>query len=358
MFSALVAPYMSKAAADAEAMHVHPWEWGAIAVIVIALITLDLLGHVRKAHEPTIREAARWTAFYVSLAIVFGVVMVFRHSPEFASEFFAGYITEYSLSIDNIFVFVIVIASFKVPRLYQQKVLMYGIMTALILRLIFILVGATLIERFSWVFFLFGAFLLYTAIAQLKTGAEEEEEEYKPNAIVRAASRMFNVTDGFVGDRLVTRRSGKTFITPLLLCIVAIGTVDLMFALDSIPAIFGLTKEPFIVFSANAFALLGLRQLFFLVDGLLDRLVFLNYGLAAILGFISIKLILHAFHTSTPYLHNIPEPNIAVSLGFIVVTILLTVIFSLMKAKSIAALEAAEAQLEEVAAPEESEGDK
>ena len=325
-------------AKDAAAMHVAPWEWIALAVVVVGLITFDLLGHVRKAHEPTMKEAARWTAFYVSLAILFGALMYFRHSPQFAAEYFAGYITEYSLSLDNIFVFIIIIAAFKVPRIYQQKVLMYGILIALILRLIFILVGAALIENFVWVFFIFGAWMLYTAIKQVLDGLEEskhrneekdESEEYEPNFLTRVTSKFFHVTDGFVGDKLVVRRSGKTWLTPLMLCIVSIGSVDLMFALDSIPAIFGLTKEPFIVFAANAFALLGLRQLFFLVDGLLERLVYLHYGLAIILAFIGFKLLLHAFH-GYDILTGIPEPNIIVSVSVILGTILVTVIASMM----------------------------
>lgn len=322
------------APSTAEQMVVHTWEWFALGAVVIVLILVDLFGHVRKAHEPTIKEAAIWSSFYVAIALLFGAVMFWRHGSTFAGEYFGGYAVEKALSVDNIFVFIIVIASFKVPRLYQQKVLLYGIVMALVMRLIFILLGDALIQRFVWVFFIFGLFLLYTAIAQVREGVEDpqekekEIEEYKPNAIVRWTEKRFRVTEGFVGQRLVVRREGKTWLTPLFLCIVSIGTVDLVFALDSIPAIFGLTREPFIVFSANAFALLGLRQLFFLVDGLLEKLIYLHYGLAVILGFISFKLIIHAFH-GYDLLLAIPEPPISVSLGVILGVITVTVIASL-----------------------------
>ena len=322
------------AASTADQMVVQTWEWFALGGVIIILILVDLFGHVRKAHEPTIKEAAIWSAFYVAIALIFGGVMFFQHGGTFAGEYFGGYAVEKALSVDNIFVFIIVIASFKVPRLYQQKVLLYGIVMALVMRLIFILLGDALIQRFVWVFFIFGAFLLYTAIAQVRQGVDDPEdkanevEDYKPNALVRWTEKRFNVTEGFVGQNLIVRREGKTWLTPLFLCIVAIGTVDLVFALDSIPAIFGLTREPFIVFSANAFALLGLRQLFFLVDGLLEKLIYLHYGLAVILGFISFKLIIHAFH-GYDMLLGIPEPGIAVSLTVIVVVIFITVVASL-----------------------------
>ncbi|WFN91142.1 TerC/Alx family metal homeostasis membrane protein [Arcanobacterium wilhelmae] len=326
-------------------MHVDMWEWIVLGAVVIALILFDLLGHVRKAHEPTVGEAARWTALYVSLAVVFGVMTIVRHGGQFGAEFFAGYLTEYSLSLDNIFVFIIIIAAFRVPRLYQQKVLMYGIVIALVLRFVFILLGAAIIERFVWAFFFFGAWMLWTAFNQIKDGIEEgrerlagelEEEEFTPPLMSRMMSKWFNVTEGFVGAKLVTRRHGKTWITPLLLCIVSIGTIDLLFALDSIPAIYGLTAEPFIVFAANAFALLGLRQLFFLVDGLLERLIYLHYGLAVILGYIGYKLIVHAAH-GYEMASFLPEPGIIFSVAFIIVTILVTVIASIIGARRLEA---------------------
>lgn len=328
---------------SADAMVVHTWEWFALVGIIIVLIAWDLLGHVRKPHEPTLKEAAIWSAFYIAIALLFGVLMYFRHSPQFATEYFAGYLTEKSLSLDNIFVFIIIIAAFRVPRIYQQKVVMWGIIIALVLRFAFIMVAAAVIEQFAWVFFLFGAWMLYTAIDQIRDGIEQEKrrrdphavdpsEEYQPNSLTKAASKVFNVTDGYVGQRLVVRHSGKTWITPLMLCVIAIGSIDIMFALDSIPAIYGLTREPFIVFAANAFSLLGLRQLYFLVDGLLDKLIYLHFGLAFILGFISVKLLVHAFH-GYDLLTFIPEPTPVQSTLVIVVAITVTVIASLWGAK-------------------------
>ena len=330
------------AAPDSPDMHVYGWEWAALAVIVVGLITVDLVGHVRKPHEPTMKEATKWLLFYIALAIMFGVYTVFRHSPEFGLEFFSTYFTEYSLSIDNIFIFIIIIASFRIPRAYQQKVLLYGIIIALVLRLVFILLGAALLEKFSWLFFLFAAFLLWTAYSQIKEGTSSEKtgdpDEYEPNAVTRFTQRVFRVTDGFVGDKLLLRRESKTYITPFLLCIISIGSADLMFALDSIPASFGLTSQPFIIFAANAFALMGLRQLFFLVDGLLDKLIYLHFGLAAILGFIGIKLLLEAFH-GQDLLHQIPGIPPLVSLAVIVVIMVATVILSLIGAKRAAVKE-------------------
>ncbi|MFC5370140.1 TerC/Alx family metal homeostasis membrane protein [Arcanobacterium bovis] len=326
-------------------MTVYLWEWFVLGAVVLALILFDLFGHVRKAHEPTIKEAAIWSCIYISLAVAFGISLLVRHGSRFATEYFAGYITEYSLSLDNIFVFIIIIAAFKVPRIYQQKVLMYGIVIALALRFVFILLGAALVERYIWVFFIFGAWMLYTAIKQIIDGVQEIRErdsnhelseEYEPNFTTRLISKYVPTTDGYVGDRLITRHAGKTMITPLLLCIVSIGSVDLMFALDSIPAIYGLTKEPFIVFAANSFALLGLRQMFFLIDGLLEKLIYLHFGLAAILGFIALKLVLHASH-GYGYLEAIPEPSIIFSVAFIIVAILITVIVSVLGAKRIEA---------------------
>lgn len=313
-------------------MAVHPWEWIVLTAVAVGLILFDLFGHVRKAHEPTLKEAGIWSLLYIGLACVFGGILFLRHGSVFAGEYFAGYLTEKALSLDNIFVFIIIIASFRVPRRYQQKVLLYGIVMALIMRLIFILVGATIIEHFVWVFFIFGAFLLYTAIKQVLEGVQEpgalQSEEYEPNGIVRYAVKHFNVTDGYVGQKLLVRREAKTWMTPLLLCIIAIGSIDLMFALDSIPAVYGLTKEPFIVFSANVFALLGLRQLFFLIDGLLDKLLYLHYGLAFILGFIAVKLVLHASH-GYGVLTAIPEPDITASLLVIIGTMIVTVLASM-----------------------------
>ena len=324
-------------------MDVHALGWLALAAIILTMIAVDIVGHVKTPHEPTMREAAWWSVGYVAVAVVFGVIVTGVWGGEYGEEYFAGYITEKSLSIDNLFVFVIMISSFRVPRKYQQEVLLAGIVIALVLRLLFILAGAALIENFSWVFYLFGAWLLWTAIAQAREGVEKPEEHddgYTPSRFVTLVSRMIPMTDGFVGGKLVHRHAGRTMITPLLLCVIAIGTADVMFAVDSIPAIYSLTAEPYLVFAANAFSLLGLRQLYFLIDGLLDRLVYLHYGLAAILGFIGLKLINHALHTNeVPFINGgrhwdvIAEPSISASLGFIVVTILITVIASVLASR-------------------------
>ena len=290
------------------------------------------------------REAAVWSVAYIGMALVFGGIVWFVWGGGFAQEYLAGYITEKALSIDNLFVFVIMMSSFKVPRKYQQEVLLAGIVIALILRLIFILAGAALIENFSWVFYFFGAWLLWTAFSQAREGVEEpddEDEEYKPSGFVKLIARVIPMTDGFVGGKVIHRHAGRTMITPMMLCIIAIGTADVMFAVDSIPAIYSLTSEPFLVFSANAFSLLGLRQLYFLIDGLLDRLVYLHYGLAVILGFIGFKLIVHALHTNeVPFInggqewHAIPEASIGVSLSVIITTVLVTVIASVLKSRA------------------------
>ena len=325
-------------------MEVHALAWLVLAAIILAMITIDIVGHVRTPHEPTMREAARWSVGYIAVAVVFGVIVTAVWGREYGEEYFAGYITEKSLSIDNLFVFVIMISSFRVPRKYQQEVLLAGIVVALVLRLVFILAGAALIENFSWVFYLFGTWLLWTAVAQAREGVEEPEEHdadgYRPSGFVKLVSRIVPMTDGFVGGRLLHRHAGRTMITPLLLCIIAIGTADVMFAVDSIPAIYSLTAEPYLVFAANAFSLLGLRQLYFLIDGLLDRLVYLHYGLAAILGFIGLKLINHALHTNeVPFINGgrpwdvVAEPSTGVSLGLIVVVILITIIASVLASR-------------------------
>ena len=317
-------------------MDVHILGWIGLAAIILTLIVIDIVGHVRTPHEPTTKEAAVWSVAYIGMALVFG--------GGFAQEYLAGYITEKALSIDNLFVFVIMMSSFKVPRKYQQEVLLAGIVIALILRLIFILAGAALIENFSWVFYFFGAWLLWTAFSQAREGVQEpddDDEEYRPSGFVKFVARVIPMTDGFVGGKVIHRHAGRTMITPMMLCIIAIGTADVMFAVDSIPAIYSLTSEPFLVFSANAFSLLGLRQLYFLIDGLLDRLVYLHYGLAVILGFIGFKLIVHALHTNeVPFInggqewHAIPEASIGVSLSVIISTVLVTVIASVLKSRA------------------------
>ena len=323
-------------------MHVPLWVWGTTIAAILVLLVFDFFAHVRTPHEPSLKEAGGWSIFYVAIALIFGAGLWAVWGHDHGIEYFAGYVTEKSLSVDNLFVFVIIMSSFNVPRAYQQKVLLVGVVIALILRTVFIAAGAAAIENFSWVFYIFGAFLLYTAYT-LARSKDEESEEYEPNFLVRAAEKYLPATDEYNGNKLTTKIDGKRMITPMLLVMIAIGATDVMFALDSIPAIYGLTKEPFIVFTANAFALLGLIQLYFLLGGLLDRLVYLSTGLALILGFIGIKLIIHALHTNElPFInggepiHALPEIPIWLSLGVIVAILVITTVASLMKSKNTA----------------------
>ncbi|MDR0431753.1 MAG: TerC/Alx family metal homeostasis membrane protein [Bifidobacteriaceae bacterium] len=322
-------------------MDVPLWLWGASVAGVIGLITLDMILHVRSPHVPTVGETARWLGFYVSLALVFGVAMGFIWSWGHAGEYFAGYITEESLSFDNMFVFLLIISRFAVPREEQSKVLLIGISIALAFRALLILAGAAAIAAFSWVFFIFGAFLLYTAATLLKGKKEPGEGEESPEPrLVRLVRRMVPTVSEYHGDRLTVVIDGRRHVTPMLLVMVAIGSVDVLFALDSIPAIFGLTTQAYIVFMANAFALMGLRQLYFLLDGMLRRLVYLHVGLAVILGFIGVKLILEALHTNElPFIAGgkpvewAPEIPIPVSLGIILGTLAIVSIASLIKTR-------------------------
>jgi tellurite resistance protein TerC len=312
------------------------WVWALTVAAIVAMLALDFVGHVRRPHAPTLRESALWSAVYVGIAVVFGLLILWFYGAEFGGEYFAGYITEKSLSVDNLFVFVLIMAAFGVPRELQQKVLLFGISLALILRTVFIAVGAAAIENVSWVFYLFGALLLYTAWAQTRGGGREED--YQENAVLRFARRHLRTTEDYHSDRMAVRIDGKRYLTPLAIALLAIGTADIIFAVDSIPAIFGLTQETFLVFAANAFSLLGLRQLFFLVDGLLDRLVYLSYGLAVILAFIGAKLVIHALHTNeVPFINGghhvtaIPEVPTWLSLTVILVTLVATTVASLAK---------------------------
>ncbi|MEV7549999.1 TerC family protein [Amycolatopsis sp. NPDC089917] len=311
-------------------MSVPLWLWIATVGGLLALIALDLVIVDRKPHEVTTGEAARWVVFYVAVAIAFGIgVWVFGgHDP--GVEFFTGYITEYSLSVDNLFIFMIIMTSFKVPAIHQHRVLLIGILLALAMRSVFIAVGAALIAQFVWVFFLFGAVLIWTAISMIRN--KDEEEEYEENALTRWVRKLFPVTNEWHGHKSFVKKDGKRWITPMFLVIVAIGSADLLFAVDSIPAIFGITQEAFLVFTANAFALMGLRQLYFLLGGLVTKLVYLSYGLAVILAFIGAKLFLHALHEY----HVVPDwldINNWVSLGVIVVVLTVTTLASLAKAK-------------------------
>src|SRR3954454_8897215 len=317
-------------------MDVPFWVWALTVGLILAMLVFDLVGHVRTPHAPTLREAALWSAAYVGIAVVFGLLVLWFAGPEYGGEDFAGYVTEESLPVDNLFVFLVVMGSFAVPRELQQKVLLYGITFALVLRTVFILVGAAAIEQFSWIFYVFGAFLVWTAIAQAR-GGSHQEHEFRENGVLRLTRRVLPTTAEYHSDQLTTRLGGKRYITPLAVALIAIGSADVLFAVDSIPAIFGLTQETFLVFAANAFSLLGLRQLFFLLDGLLDRLVFLSYGLAVILGFIGFKLLVHALHTNElPFLNGgehvtaIPEIPTWLSLTVIVVTLVVTTVASLL----------------------------
>jgi tellurite resistance protein TerC len=310
--------------------------WALTIALVVGMLIFDFVGHVRTPHAPTLRESAIWSAVYVGIAVVFGLLVLWVSGARYAGEYFAGYVTEKSLSVDNLFVFVLIMASFAVPRQVQQKVLLFGIAFALALRTVFILVGAAAIENVSWVFYLFGAILIYTAWVQARSGGHSDDEEYRENAVLRLARRVLRTTDEYSSDRMTVRVDGRRHLTPLAVALLAIGTADVLFAVDSIPAIFGLTQETYLVFAANAFSLLGLRQLYFLIDGLLDRLIYLAYGLAAILGFIGVKLVVHALHTNQVPLLNggehvtaIPEISTPVSLAVIVGTLALTTVASL-----------------------------
>jgi tellurite resistance protein TerC len=306
--------------------------WLTIAAIA-GLLLFDFVAHVRKAHAPSLREAGLWSALYVGIAILFGVgVFVFGGST-MGTEYFAGYVTEKALSVDNLFVFLIIMSSFKVPRADQQKVLLFGIVFSLIARGGFILLGAALINLFAWVFYLFGVILLVTAGNLLKP--EGEDSHSADNVVIRIARKLFHTTDTYDGDRLFTVVDGRRAMTPMLLVMVAIGGTDILFALDSIPAIFGLTQNVYLVFTATAFSLLGLRQLYFLIDGLLNRLVYLAYGLAVILGFIGVKLILHALHeNNVPFINNgqpvqVVEISTGLSLSVIIGVLFVTVVASM-----------------------------
>ena len=321
-------------------MDVPFWVWAVTIGLIVAMLAFDFLGHVRTPHAPTLRESAIWSAVYVAIAVVFGGLIFWFYGARYGGEYFAGYITEKSLSVDNLFVFVLIMASFGVPRHLQQKVLLFGIAFALVLRTVFIAVGAAAIENFSWVFYLFGAILIYTAWVQARSGGHGGEEDYEENAVLRFTRKVLPTTEEYHSDRMTVRIRGKRYVTPLAIALIAIGTADVIFAVDSIPAIFGLTQEPFLVFAANAFSLLGLRQLFFLIDGLLDRLVYLAYGLAVILGFIGVKLVIHALHTNElPFINGgehvtvVPEVPTSLSLAVILVTLLVTTVLSLARSR-------------------------
>jgi tellurite resistance protein TerC len=315
-------------------MDVSPLVWGLTIAGIVGLLLFDFYFHVRKAHVPTLREAAIWSSLYVGIAIVFGLGVLVLGGPTPGGEYFAGYITEKALSVDNLFVFLIIMSSFRVPREDQQKVLLFGIAFALVARTAFIFLGAALINSFAWVFYAFGLILILTAGNMLKSD-HDDEEGTADNFVIRLARKVIHTTEHYDGDKLFTVENGKRAMTPMLLVMVAIGGTDILFALDSIPAIFGLTQDTYLVFTAVAFSLLGLRQLFFLIEGLLDRLIYLSYGLAAILAFIGVKLILHAMHENNlPFINDgepikVTEISTAVSLSVILGVLVVTVLASL-----------------------------
>jgi tellurite resistance protein TerC len=318
-------------------MTVSPLVWVLTLLGILALLAFDYFFHVRSAHVPTLREAAIWSGLYIGIAVLFGLGTLVLGGTEMGSEYFAGYITEKALSVDNLFVFLIIMTSFRVPRENQQKVLLVGIIVSLIARAGFIFLGSALLHTFSWVFYLFGVALLLTAGSMLKP--ETEESHTAQNLVVRLSRRLFRTTEEYDGDRLTTTIDGRRMMTPMLLVMIAIGGTDLMFALDSIPAIFGLTQNVFVVFTATAFSLLGLRQLYFLLDGLLDRLIYLSFGLAAILMFIGAKLILHALHENNlPFVNGgehveVVEISTGLSLVVILVVLLITIFASLFSTR-------------------------
>ncbi len=315
--------------------------WLITVAVILGLFVFDFFSHVRVPHAPSLKESGTWSAVYISLAIAFGVFVWWKWGGTFGGEYFAGYVTEKALSVDNLFVFVIIMAKFAVPPEYQQKVLLLGIVMALGMRAVFIAVGAAAINSYSWVFYLFGAFLIFTAVKLLRESDDPvEHEEQRETRLERFVKRFLRTHDSYDRDKLFTRVNGKRLATPMLMVLIVIGFTDLLFALDSIPAIYGLTSEPYLVFTANAFALMGLRQLYFLLGGLLDRLVYLSIGLSIILAFIGTKLVLHALHENTLSFVNggehvsVPEISTPLSLSVILGVLVVTTVASLVKSRS------------------------
>jgi tellurite resistance protein TerC len=318
-------------------MNVHTYAWIITVVVMVTLLAIDVFVIGRRPHEPSNKEAGLFIGVFVALAVAFGLGVWGISGPRYAGEFFAGWLTEYSLSIDNLFIFLIIMAKLKVPRKLQQYALLVGIILALIFRGIFIAVGAAAIDNFSWIFFVFGAFLIYTAIKLVfdYRKHDDADQEMKDNVLMRQVKRRFNAVNDYRGTKLTVKENGARFITPMLFVIIALGSTDLLFAVDSIPAIYGLTSEPYLVFTANVFALMGLRQLYFLIGGLLQKLVYLSLGLSVLLAFIGVKLVFHALHTYhladwAPFGGEIP---IWLSLTVIVVTLVITTVASLIKSR-------------------------
>jgi len=330
-------------------MDVSPLVWWLTIGVTSALLLFDVVVVGRRPHEPSRREVSVALTAFIGLAVVFGLGVWFTSGAQYGTEFFAGWLTEYSLSVDNLFIFLIIMAKFQVPRQYQQTALLIGIVLALIMRGIFIGVGAAAINNFSWVFYVFGLFLLYTAVKLAKEGAEDEDA-YEENRMIKWVETHLPATSEWHGTRAFVVLNGKRLITPMFIVILALGTTDLLFALDSIPAIYGLTDEPYLVLTANIFALMGLRQLYFLIGGLLERLIYLSYGLAVLLGFIGVKLVLHAMHENElafinggEHIEWAPEIPIWLSLSVIVGTLVVTTVVSLLVSRRMSEAERDEA---------------
>ncbi|HYZ38171.1 MAG TPA: TerC family protein [Pseudonocardiaceae bacterium] len=309
-------------------MEVTAAAWAVTVGLIVGLLAVDLALGALRPHAVGFREATAWSVFYIAVAVAFGLVLGWMAGWEFGTQYFAGYLVEKSLSVDNLFVFVIIMTTFAVPERHQQKALAFGIVLALIMRAIFIAVGAALLELFSFMFLVFGLLLIWTAMQLYRH--RNEDPEVEDNLLVRATRRVLPTTTEYDQGRLVTQVDGRRVVTPLFVVLIAIGSTDLLFALDSIPAVFGVTSEPYLVFAANAFALLGLRALFFLVRGLLDRLVYLSTGLAVVLAFIGIKLVLHWAHTLS---NAVPQIPTLLSLGVIAVILAITTVASLAKVR-------------------------
>jgi len=303
--------------------------WALTLAAVAGLLALDLLVSARRSDAISFRQAVAWSLFYIAVALAFGVVLGALAGWDLGTQYFAGYVVEKSLSIDNLFVFVIIISTFAVPAEHQSRALTIGIVAALILRGVFIALGAALLDAFSFMFLIFGLLLLGTAIQLFRH--RDLDPSVEDNALVRAARQALPIVDEYHGGQVLVRVAGRRALTPMFLVLVAIGTTDVLFALDSIPAVFGVTQHPYIVFCANAFALLGLRALFFLVCGLLDRLIYLSIGLSLILAFIGIKLVLHFAHL---HAHGVPEISTGASLAVIILVLLATTLASLAKARA------------------------
>jgi tellurite resistance protein TerC len=316
-------------------VNVPTWIWSLTLGLTVAVLVVDVLVIGRRPHEPSRKEVTYALVGYIGAAVLFGIGVWVFAGHEYGTEFFAGWLTEYSLSVDNLFLFIIIMGRFAVPRQMQQEALLIGIVLALVFRGVFIALGAAVIAQFSWVFYFFGAFLVYTAV-KLAAEGPEDEDQYQENRLVRYARTVLPHVDEYHGGRLWIRKNRAWFFTPMFVVAVALGTTDLLFALDSIPAIFGLTQEPYLVLTANVFALMGLRQLYFLLGGLLERLVYLSYGLALLLAFIGVKLVLHALHENeVPFINDgrpvswAPDISIVASLAVIVGILGVTTVLSL-----------------------------